>query len=213
MAVHEHPHRSYLHLPSFRRNRVAFAPGSAVSGHTGTHTARVHAFVSLRLLTGFVLLWAFLDRTFGLGHATQSGRGWIEGGSPTKGFLGAVAVAVGPMESTFGSWAGDTWADRLFMLGLLGLLGIGVALVAGVALRLAAVAGTVMTGLMRVAAWPPARHLSDGAPSMSTNPFVDHHLIHAVTLIALAAASVRNTLGLGKVWARLPLVRDSRWLR
>ncbi|WP_328835282.1 hypothetical protein [Streptomyces europaeiscabiei] len=209
MAVHEHPHRnSGFRLPSFRRHRAASAPESAVSAHTGTHTGRAYAFASLRLLTGFAFLWAFLDKTFGLGYATQSGKGWIDGGSPTKGFLGSVAV--GPMESAFHSWAGDTWADWLFMLGL---LGIGVALVAGVALRLAAVAGTVMMALMWVAEWPPAQHLSDGSPSMSTNPFVDYHVIYAVALIALAAAAAGDTLGLGRLWAGLALVRRSRWLR
>jgi thiosulfate dehydrogenase [quinone] large subunit len=114
------------------------------------------------------------------------------------------------MESTFHSWAGATWADWLFMLGL---AGIGVALVAGVALRFAAVAGTLMMAFMWLAEWPPARHLSDGSPSMSPNPFVDYHLIYAVVLIALAAVAAGDTLGLGKAWAKLPLIRDSRWLR
>ncbi|WP_326672063.1 DoxX family protein [Streptomyces canus] len=209
MAVHEHPHRnSGFHLPNFRRNRTASGSESAVSARTGTQTAQAYAFASLRLLTGFVFLWAFLDKTFGLGYATQSGKGWIDGGSPTKGFLGGVAA--GPMESTFHSWAGDTWADWLFMLGL---LGIGVALIAGVALRFAAVAGTVMMALMWVAEWPPAQHLSDGSPSMSTNPFADYHLIYAVVLIALAAVSAGDTLGLARIWAKLPLVRRGRWLR
>ncbi|MCD7442276.1 DoxX family membrane protein [Streptomyces lincolnensis] len=209
MAVHEHPHRSPgFHLPSFRRRRTASATDSAASALIGTDTAPAYAFASLRLLTGFVFLWAFLDKTFGLGYATQSGKGWIDGGSPTQGFLGGVAV--GPMESTFHSWAGDAWADWLFMLGL---LGIGVALIAGVALRLAAVAGTVMMALMWVAEWPPAQHLSDGSPSMSTNPFAEYHLVYAVVLIALAAASAGDTLGLGRLWARLPLVGRNRWLR
>ncbi|MFF4546780.1 hypothetical protein [Streptomyces sp. NPDC001435] len=207
MAVHEHPHRSPgFHLPSFRRNRTASEP--TVSVDTDTHTARAYALASLRLLTGFVFLWAFLDKTFGLGYATQSGKGWIDGGSPTKGFLGSVAA--GPMESTFHSWAGDTWADWLFMLGL---LGIGLALTAGVALRIAAVAGTAMMALMWIAEWPPAKHLSDGSPSMSPNPFVDYHLIYAVVLIALAAVAAGNTLGAGRLWAKLPIVRDHGWLR
>lgn len=102
---------------------------SAVSARLDTHTAQAYALASLRVLTGFVFLWAFLDKTFGLGYATASGKGWIDGGSPTKGFLGSVAA--GPMESTFHSWAGDGWADWLFMLGL---LGIGLAVMAGVAL-------------------------------------------------------------------------------
>ncbi|MEU9053617.1 hypothetical protein AB0D37_24925 [Streptomyces sp. NPDC048384] len=211
MAVHEHPHRSAgLRLPSFRGNRTtpSSAPESAVSVHSETHTVRAYVFASLRLLTGFVFLRAFLDKTFGLGYTTQSGKGWIDGGSPTKGFLGGVAA--GPMESTFHSWAGDAWADWLFMLGL---LGIGLALVAGVALRFAAAAGTVMMALMWVAEWPPAQTLSDGSPSMSTNPFAEYHLIYAIVLIALATVSAGDTLGVGKFWARLPLVRRGPWLR
>ncbi|GAA3775863.1 DoxX family protein [Streptomyces chiangmaiensis] len=209
MAVHEHPHRnSGFHLPSFRRNRTASASEPIASTETDTHTARAYTLASLRLLTGFVFLWAFLDKTFGFGYATPSGKGWIDGGSPTKGFLSSVAA--GPMQSTFHSWAGSAWADWLFMLGL---LGIGVALIAGVVLRFAAAAGTLMMALMWLAEWPPAKHLSDGSASMSTNPFADYHLIYAVVLIALAAVSAGDALGLGRVWAKLPLVRRSRWLR
>ncbi|MER5526620.1 hypothetical protein ABT075_18800 [Streptomyces sp. NPDC002677] len=209
MAVHEHSHRgSGFHLPSFPRPRTATASRSAVAAVTDTHTARAYVFGSLRLLTGFVFLWAFLDKTFGLGYATPSGRGWIDGGSPTKGFLSSVAA--GPLESTFHSWAGDTWADWLFMLGL---LGVGVALTAGVALRLAAVAGTAMMALMWTAEWPPAKHLSDGSVSMSSNPFADYHLVYAVVLITLAVAAAGDTLGLGRLWARLPFVRTNGWLR
>ncbi|MFE7068866.1 DoxX family protein [Streptomyces sp. NPDC057620] len=209
MAVHEHPHRSPgFPLRSSRKNRTPSAAGDAESTLTDTRTARAYAFASLRLLTGFVFLWAFLDKTFGLGYATPSGKGWIDGGSPTKGFLSGVAV--GPMESTFHEWAGATWADWLFMLGL---LGVGIAVTAGVALRLAALAGTAMMALMWIAEWPPAKHLADGAPSMSTNPFVDYHVIYAVVLIALAVAGAGVTWGLGRIWERIPVVRDHRWLR
>lgn len=209
MAVHEHLHRSPgFHLSSFRGNRTASTPGSGVSASTDAHTLRAYSFASLRLLTGFVFLWAFLDKTFGFGYATPSGKGWTDGGSPTKGFLGGVAA--GPMESTFHSWAGDTWADWLFMAGL---LGVGLALIGGIALRLAAVAGTVMMALMWIAEWPPAKHLSDGSASMSSNPFVDYHLVYAFVLVALALAAAGDTLGVGKLWARLPFVRNNGWLR
>ncbi|WP_190198917.1 DoxX family membrane protein [Streptomyces djakartensis] len=205
MAVHQPTHRSGgFHLPSFRRNHAASGPEPAASARTETLTARACVFASARVLMGFVFLWAFLDKTFGFGYATRSGKGWIDGGSPTEGFLGQVAA--GPMESTFHAWAGAAWADWLFMLGL---LGIGLALTAGVALRLAAFAGTVMMALMWMAEW----HLSDGSPSMSTNPFADYHLVYAVVLIALAAASAGDALGLGRLWARLPVVRDHGWLR
>ncbi|MFD7690882.1 hypothetical protein [Streptomyces sp. NPDC059781] len=209
MAVHQPTHRgSGFHLPSLRRNRAVSAAGAAVSAEAGTFTARACVLASARVLMGFVFLWAFLDKTFGFGYATASGKGWVDGGSPTEGFLGHVAV--GPMESTFHAWAGAAWADWLFMLGL---LGIGLALTAGVALRLAAFAGTVMMALMWVAEWPPAKHLSDGSASMSTNPFVDYHLVYAVVLIALAVVSAGDALGLGRLWARLPVVRDHGWLR
>ncbi|MFF7047202.1 hypothetical protein ACFY94_02345 [Streptomyces griseorubiginosus] len=207
MAVHNHPQRHPgFHFPSLRRTRAA-APTSADTTTAAVTATRAYVFAGLRVLTGFVFLWAFLDKTFGLGYATQSGNGWVDGGSPTKGFLSGVAA--GPMESTLHAWAGDAWADWLFMLGL---LGIGLAVTAGIGLRLAAVAGTAMMALMWIAEWPPARHLSDGAASMSTNPFVDYHLIYAVVLIALAAAGAGATWGLGKAWARLPFVSRNRWL-
>ncbi|MFF5013135.1 hypothetical protein [Streptomyces sp. NPDC001165] len=206
MAAHEHSHRSPGFRLTFRSNRTGSA--LAVSAGIEAHTAQARALASLRILTGFVFLWAFLDKTFGLGYATASGKGWIDGGSPTKGFLSSVAA--GPMRSTFHAWAGDTWADWLFMLGL---LGIGVAAMAGVALRRAAVAGTAMMALMWMAEWPPARHLANGSPSMSTNPFADYHLIYAVALIAVAAVGAGTTWGLGRWWAGLPVVRDHAWLR
>ncbi|MDQ0790828.1 hypothetical protein QFZ64_006325 [Streptomyces sp. B3I8] len=43
-------------------------------------------------------------------------------------------------------------------------------------------------------------------------PFADYHLIYAVVLIALAAVSAGDVLGLGRLWARLPCVRDHKWL-
>lgn len=207
MAVHEQPHRSHgFRLPAFRRNRTASPTADTAQDTVVATGTAAYALASLRLLTGFVFLWAFLDKTFGFGYATRSGNGWIDGGSPTEGFLSRVAVR--PMESTFHDWAGATWADWLFMPGL---LGIGLARVAGIGLRLAAVAGTAMMALMWIAEWPPAKHLSDGTASMSTNPFADCHLIYAVVLIALAATGA--VWGLGKAWAKLPLVSRNPWLR
>ncbi|WP_338703887.1 hypothetical protein V2W30_35535 [Streptomyces sp. Q6] len=208
MAVHDHSHRHPgFHLPSLRGTSRT-SPSAQATAEAGATTATTaYVFAGLRFLIGFVFLWAFLDKTFGFGYATPGGKGWVDGGSPTKGFLSGVAA--GPMESTFHSWAGAAWADWLFMMGL---LGVGVALTAGIALRLAAVAGTAMMALMWIAEWPPARHLSDGSASMSTNPFADYHLVYAVVLIALAAAGAGATWGLGRLWARLPIVSRHRWL-
>ncbi|MFI5588385.1 ANTAR domain-containing protein [Amycolatopsis sp. NPDC051758] len=93
-------------------------------------SARGPALAVLRIVMGLTFLWAFLDKMFGLGYSTSSAQAWISGGSPTKGFLGHVQV--GPMQSMLRDWAGAGWADWLFMLALLGL---GVALLLGVALK------------------------------------------------------------------------------
>ncbi|MFJ2697751.1 hypothetical protein ACIO5Z_16165, partial [Streptomyces rochei] len=103
MAVHQSTHRgSGFRLPSFRRDGAVSAPRAAGSVEAGALTVRSCVFASARVLMGFVFLWAFVDKTFGFGYATASGKGWVDGGSPTEGFLGHVAV--GPMESTFHSW-------------------------------------------------------------------------------------------------------------
>jgi thiosulfate dehydrogenase [quinone] large subunit len=106
------------------------------------------------------------------------------------------------------TWAGADWADWLFMIGL---AAIGIALILGIGLRIAAAAGTAMMLLMWAAEWPLAKVTSAGEPSMSTNPIVDYH-IYALVLIAAALTYAGNTWGLGKAWARLPLVQRNRWL-
>ena len=175
-------------------------PGSIVTS-TGARTLAV-----LRVATGFVFLWAFLDKTFGLHYSTPTAKSWINGGSPTKGFLSSVDV--GPFQSLFHSMAGTWYADWLFMLGM---LGIGLAVIAGVAVRAAAVCGVILLAGMWFAEFPLAQHTTGGQPSGSTNPFTDYHLIYALCLIVLAATYAGTTWGLGRTWARLPFVNRHRW--
>jgi thiosulfate dehydrogenase [quinone] large subunit len=177
------------------------APGSLL-----TKTA-ARALAVLRISTGFVFLWAFLDKTFGLGYATPAAKAWINGGSPTKGFLSSIDV--GPLQSTFHSLAGTTFADWAFMLGL---LGIGVALILGIGLRIAAVAAVAMMAMMWIAEWPLARQTSAGKPSGSTNPITDYHFIYAVSAVVVALTYAGHTWGLGRWWAGLPFVQKNRWL-
>jgi thiosulfate dehydrogenase (quinone) large subunit len=187
--------------------RLRRAADTAPAHGTVITTGVARFLAVVRVAVGFVFLWAFLDKTFGFGYATPAARAWINGGSPAKGFLGRVAV--GPLESTFHGWAGAAWADWLFMAGL---LGIGIALILGIGLRIAAVSGTVMMLLMWAAEWPLARFTSAGEPTMSTNPIVDYHVVYALALIALAVTYAGDTWGLGRLWARLPFVRRNRWL-
>ncbi len=190
--------------PATRRPAAPVAHRDAPTRHQGGP----QLLAVLRILTGLTFLWAFLDKLLGLGYTTSVAKAWINGGSPTKGFLGGVDV--GPLQSVFRSWAGSGLADWLFMIGL---LGIGSALALGIGMRVAAVAGAVLLMSMWVASWPMAASNAAGEPTSSTNPFIDDHLVNAVLVIALAVYAAGDTWGLGRMWARLPLVRRNSWLR
>jgi thiosulfate dehydrogenase [quinone] large subunit len=162
------------------------------------NTQAGHLFGGLaRISLGWVFLWAFLDKTFGLGFATPSKDAWIEGGSPTSGFL--EFGAAGPFKGVYNSIAGAAWADWLFMLGL---LAIGVALILGVAMYLAAGGGALLLILMWTAVLPP-----------ENNPVMDDHIIYALTLGLLASLGAGRWLGLGHWWERMPLVQKAPILR
>ena len=156
----------------------------------------------LRLATGFIFLWAFFDKTFGLGFSTPVERAWINGGTPSQGFLNSPAV-VGPLKPFFASIASPL-SDTLFMAGM---LGIGLAVMLGIGLRISAVAGSIILVLMYLAEWP------FGANADSTNPAVDYHIIYALALIVVAVLAAGDTFGFGRAWRKLPFVRSHSWLR
>jgi thiosulfate dehydrogenase [quinone] large subunit len=174
------------------------------AGHT---TATRRALAVLRIGFGLTFLWAFFDKLLALGFHTgydQAGNldrfgdaAWINGGSPTEGFL--AFGADGPFKDFYNGIAGDAWANWLFMAGL---LGIGVALTFGVTMRIAAAAGALLYVLMWTVVLPPENH-----------PFLDEHLLGAATLVVLALTYAGDTWGFGKIWARVPLVRDHGILR
>lgn len=160
-----------------------------------------------RIALGFIFLWAFLDKTFGLGYSTPAARAWIKGGSPTSGFLGHADI--GPLAGAFRALSGIAILDWLFMLGMLGL---GVALILGIGLRVSAAVGTLILMLMYVAEWPPATRTRSGQPSGSTNPIVDYHLLYALMLISLALLLAGRVWGLGSWWQSTALVRRNPWV-
>ncbi|WP_433361195.1 DoxX family membrane protein [Actinoplanes sp. CA-142083] len=176
-------------------------PGSVITA------SAARALALLRVALGFIFLWSFLDKALGLGYSTPEARAWINGGSPTKGFL--ASVDVGPLQDFFHDIAGKPWADWLFMLGLLGL---GLALILGIGLRVAAVAMVAMMALMWLAEWPLAKTTDAGDLTGSSNPVDDYHVIYALSAIVIALTYAGRTWGLGRWWAALPLVRKNRWL-
>jgi thiosulfate dehydrogenase [quinone] large subunit len=159
-------------------------------------TAARYVLAGIRAALGWVFLWAFLDKAFGLGFATPSGRSLLDGGSPTNGFLSS---AKGPFSDFYRAIAGSGPADVLFMAAL---LGVGVALLLGIGMRIAAAAGALLTVMMWTAVLPP-----------TTNPFMDDHLVYAAVLIVLALLHAGDTMGFGRAWAGTSLVRRAPWLR
>jgi len=198
MSIKDHPQHENIPVA-----RTAATPVAA-----GVSTAVAPVAAVLRVVTGLVFVWAFLDKTFGWGYATPAKGAWIDGGSPTKGFLGSIDH--GPFAAMFRGWAGAGWADLLFMLAL---AAVGVAVVLGIGMRIAAGSGTLLLMLMWAAEWPLARFTDAGQPTMSTNPLIDYHIIYALVLITLAAIAAGNTWGLGRAWANLDIVRKYPWLR
>lgn len=146
-----------------------------------------------RIVLGLVFLWAFLDKMFGLHFATLPAKAVVNGGAPTKGFLLGVE---GPFAAFYHSLAGQAWADWLFMIGLLGL---GAALVFGVGLRIAAVAGTLLLLMLWGASLP-----------LTTNPFIDQHIVFISLLWVVFFNMDSPALSLAGWWRRL--VGGNRWL-
>lgn len=142
----------------------------------------------LRLAQSFIFLWAFFDKLLGLGFATKPAQAWINGGSPTTGFLThAPNIAIQGL-------GGQAWVDWLFMIGLLGL---GLALIFGIGLRVAAFTGALMMVLMWFALLP-----------LVNNPMVDDHIIYA--LLFLLWPHLTNT---PRWWSQSSIVKSAPWLR
>lgn len=129
----------------------------------------------LRLSMGFIFLWAFLDKTFGLGFATSPEKSWLNGGSPTSGFL-SFAVR-GPFVEIFNSLAGVAVVDWLFMLGL---LFVGVTLLFNKFIKWGCVVGAIMMLLMYLALLLP-----------ENNPLIDDHIIYILVLAMISLKTER----------------------
>ncbi len=158
-------------------------------------TAARYLWALTRLCLGWTFLWPFLDKLFGLGHETTTAHAWIHGGSPSMGFLSG---SVGPFASIYQSIAGAAWVNWMFMIGLLAIAG---ALLLGIGMRIAAVAGAILLILMWSASLPPADDI-----------FMDNHIVYALVLLGLALVGAGNTLGLGRWWSQTSLVRRFPWL-
>jgi thiosulfate dehydrogenase [quinone] large subunit len=172
--------------------RIVVERPAVVAGRLG---AGRYVLAALRIVVGFTFLWAFMDKLFGFGYATPEARSWLNGGSPTKGFLSS---ATGPFGGLYHDLAGTAVANWLFMLGL---AGIGIAFLLGIGTRIAAVSGAILYLMMWTVVLPP-----------ENNPVVDEHIIGAFAVVLLALFAAGDTLGLGRWWKNLPMVQWNPWL-
>jgi len=140
----------------------------------------------LRIFFGFVFLWAFFDKLFGLGFATARDKSWILGNSPTSGFLFNTS---GIFSGFFKILVGQAWVDWLFMLGL---LLIGIALILGIAMKITAYSGSVLMFLMWLAELPS-----------QNNPLIDEHIIYILVFVLLYKLKAGEAYGFGKKWAKI----------
>ena len=184
-------------MATISRNPTTNAVATGTATRVTAATAGRYVFAGVRIALGSVFLWAFLDKLFGLGHETAAKAAWINGGHPTNGFL--KNAPTGPFQGFYNNLAGSSVIDWLFMLAL---LGIGVALILGIGMRIAAAASTVLLVMMWAAVLPPENHI-----------FMDDHLIYAGTIVGLALTGVGAAFGLGKWWNQTALVKKAPWLK
>jgi len=167
-----------------------------------SNSSELKVWALMRVTLGATFMWAFFDKLIGLGFATcrdevsgqisvMCSKSWIEGGSPTLGFL--KFASKGPFAELYQSLAGNPLIDFLFMSGL---LLIGGALILGIGMKIATVTGSVLVIMMYSAVLPPAN-----------NPILDEHIVYLLILIGLFSTNNRQVWGLGKWWAKQPLVK------
>ncbi|GAA1478369.1 DoxX family membrane protein [Nocardioides aestuarii] len=199
-----------VHLTHRRHHDADHAGHEGQAGITPRNETMLdRSIATLRIAFGVTFLWAFVDKTFALGFHTgydQEGvldrfgpAAWINGGSPTEGFLTFGVPADNPFKGFFDALAGQAWVDWLFMLGL---LGIGVTLLLGVGMRIGTAAGALMYAFMYAAVLP-----------LENNPVVDDHLVGIIVMAVLFFGAAGRTWGFGRAWEETHLVQQYPVLR
>ncbi|WP_062313527.1 hypothetical protein [Demequina rhizosphaerae] len=164
-----------------------------------------------RIALGFYFLWAFLDKFLGLGYSTcrttaedgsftidsMCDSAWINGGAITEGYLVYGGNVNSPFHDFFVDLGGQRWTDWPFMLGL---LGVGLALMLGIGTKIGAWAAALMLIMMYMTQMWPA-----------TNPVLDEHIIYALAVLGIVYVELEHqSIGLGRWWRRA--VGENSWL-
>ena len=154
----------------------------------------------LRWALGLTFIWPFFDKLIGLGYTTAPENAWIAGGSPTAGFL--KFGSTGPFAPFFNAIGGIAVVDWLFMLCL---LLVGVALILGIGLKLAAVSGAFLMFLMWAAVLPKEHSLL----------LLDEHIVYLLLLLVIGFVFTKyeDWASLDKWWSNIKLVKKVPFLQ
>jgi thiosulfate dehydrogenase [quinone] large subunit len=144
----------------------------------------------LRIMLGWMMIWGFLDKMFGLGFETPAGSGWIDGTSPSS-FV--VYVTGGIFKDLYTSLAGNTFIDILMMSGMLIL---GITLIFGFASKLTTIATCMFMLVMYSLHVPP-----------TDNPVVDYHLVFIGMMVAIYLLGGFERISVCQRWKEWSLVR------
>ncbi|MBO4502363.1 MAG: hypothetical protein J5707_01740 [Candidatus Methanomethylophilus sp.] len=153
-------------------------------------TAGGYMLAAFRILVGWIFLWPFFDKLFGLGYQTPAGGGWVDGCSPSSY---VAYVTDGVFADLFNALAGNIIVDVLFMLAL---LLIGITLMAGIASKIATVSAVAFLLVMYCLCVPP-----------TDNPLIDYHIILCAGLLAAYFLNGYDRLSLYSAWKEFVLVK------
>ena len=122
--------------------------------------------------------------------------------SPLERVLTVIALPTTLLLLLIGYYGVRREIKAVTYLFMLGLLGIGVTLLLGVAMRIGTAAGALMYAFMYAAVLP-----------LENNPVVDDHLVGVIVMAVLALGAAGTTWGLGHWWNRIPVVEEHPVLR
>ncbi len=145
----------------------------------------------MRIMLGWMMIWAFLDKMFGLGFPSPPEVAVINGGSPTEYYL--TELVSGPFAEIWHALAGNAVIDAMLMFGL---IAVGLGLTLGMASKLSTIGMTAMMIMMFVLEMPPA-----------DNPLIDYHIIYVMATLSVYWLGGFDTLSLNDRWKSLGIVQ------
>jgi thiosulfate dehydrogenase (quinone) large subunit len=158
-------------------------------------TTKGRAIAALRITLGLGFLWAGLEKVFqfagagafnAAGFLTHATGGAVPGSAAT-----AIVNPTHDFWVSLGSNAGAVSAINVLVQA--GEIGIGIALILGVATRFSAIAGALMMGLFYIANW-----------SFATGPFNEQFMYGAVAIVLAL-------VGAGEYFGLDALIEKTTW--